>query len=64
MLSSQLKELENFGLILRKEYPQIPPRVEYFLSKKGVTLLPILGMMYDWGEKNMQLSTGNNKGTA
>lgn len=56
MLSSQLKELENYGLIHRKEYHQIPPKVEYYLSEKGVTLLPILGMMHDWGENNMQLN--------
>ncbi|MHB8061224.1 MAG: winged helix-turn-helix transcriptional regulator [Ruminiclostridium sp.] len=53
MLSFQLKELENYELIHRKEYHQIPPKVEYSLSEKGVTLLPILGMMYDWGEKNI-----------
>ena len=53
MLSFQLKELENYGLINRKEYHQIPPKVEYSLSDKGVTLLPILGMMHDWGEKNI-----------
>jgi len=52
MLSTQLKELEKKGIILRKEYPQIPPKVEYSLTEKGATLLPILGMMYDWGEDN------------
>lgn len=54
MLSMQLKELENDGIILRKEYPQIPPKVEYSLTQKGVTLLPILGVMYDWGNENMK----------
>ncbi len=53
MLSMQLKELESEGIILRKEYPQIPPKVEYSLTKKGATLLPILGMMYDWGKSNI-----------
>lgn len=53
MLSSQLKELESEGIILRREYHQIPPKVEYSLTQKGVTLLPILGMMYDWGKENM-----------
>ena len=52
MLSTQLKELEEDGIIIRKEYPQIPPRVKYSLSKKGETLIPILNMMCDWGEKN------------
>ena len=51
-LTSTLKELEEDNIIIRKEYPQIPPRVEYSLSKKGRTLIPILNMMCDWGEKN------------
>lgn len=54
MLSQQLKELENDGVINRKEYHQIPPKVEYSLTEKGAALLPILGMMYDWGKKNMK----------
>lgn len=41
MLSSQLKELEYEGIIIRKEYHQIPPKVEYSLSEKGWTLMPI-----------------------
>ncbi len=53
MLSQQLKELENDGLIFRKEYTQIPPKVEYSLTNKGETLIPILKMMTDWGEENM-----------
>lgn len=53
MLSQQLKELEREGLIHRKEYPQIPPKVEYSLSDKGLTLLPLLEMMYNWGKENM-----------
>lgn len=51
-LTSTLKELENDNLIVRKEYLQIPPRVEYSLSEKGKTLIPILNLMCDWGEKN------------
>lgn len=56
MLSTQLKELESDGIILRNEYHQIPPKVEYSLTQNGVTLLPILGMMYDWGKVNMNVS--------
>jgi DNA-binding HxlR family transcriptional regulator len=56
MLSQQLKELESDGLIHREEYHQIPPKVEYSLSEKGVTLLPILGAMQQWGRENMQES--------
>ncbi len=53
MLSRQLKELESSGLIQRREYPQIPPRVEYTLTEKSANLLPVLAMMDDWGKKNM-----------
>ncbi|OLN30812.1 winged helix-turn-helix transcriptional regulator [Desulfosporosinus metallidurans] len=49
MLSSQLKELESEGIIIRKEYHQIPPKVEYSLSEKGETLMPILEAMCNWG---------------
>lgn len=51
-LSSTLKELEADRLILRKEYPQIPPKVEYSLTARGRSLIPILDQMCDWGEKN------------
>ena len=53
-LSSTLKELEADGLIRRKEYPQIPPKVEYSLSEKGKSLIPILGQMCDWGEAHRE----------
>lgn len=52
MLSSQLKELEADGIIIRKEYQQIPPKVEYSLSEKGISLIPILNEMCNWGMKN------------
>jgi DNA-binding HxlR family transcriptional regulator len=48
-LSIQLKELEADKLIIRKEYPQIPPKVEYSLSPKGESLIPILDAMCNWG---------------
>ena len=51
-LSSSLKELEQDGLIVRKEYPQIPPKVEYSLSERGKSLMPILDGMCEWGSKN------------
>jgi DNA-binding HxlR family transcriptional regulator len=52
MLSQQLKELQSEELINRKEYYQIPPKVEYSLTKKGGTLIPILELMAEWGPKN------------
>lgn len=51
-LSNTLKELEADGLVSRKEYPQIPPKVEYRLSKRGKSLLPIIDAMCHWGEAN------------
>ena len=52
MLSQQLKELEAAELIFRKQYNQIPPKVEYSLTEKGETLIPILQLMSKWGEDN------------
>lgn len=52
MLNSQLKDLEKDGLIIRKEYPQIPPRVEYSLTQKGRSLFPLMEEMCKWGELN------------
>ena len=51
-LSSNLKELESDGLILRREYPQIPPKVEYSLSERGRSLMKVLDQLCVWGEQN------------
>ncbi|MDE7295013.1 MAG: helix-turn-helix transcriptional regulator [Oscillospiraceae bacterium] len=51
-LSSSLKELEADGLVHREEYPQIPPKVEYSLTERGKSLIPILDGMCEWGHKN------------
>lgn len=51
MLISQLKELEEDKIISRKVYPVVPPKVEYSLTEKGESLLPILSEMKKWGEK-------------
>tara|TARA_B100001109_G_scaffold255232_1_gene257298 strand:+ start:10883 stop:11278 length:396 start_codon:yes stop_codon:yes gene_type:complete len=50
VLSQQLKELETDGLILREAFAEIPPRVEYKLSKKAIGLLPILRKLSEWTE--------------
>ncbi|WP_339834621.1 helix-turn-helix domain-containing protein [Paenibacillus sp. FSL R7-0272] len=52
VLSAQLKELEADGLVTRKEFPQIPPKVEYSLTSKAQTILPVLEQLCEWGEKN------------
>lgn len=54
-LSSQLKELEADGMVIRKEYPQVPPKVEYSLTHKAESLLPVLEQLCEWGEKNRNI---------
>jgi DNA-binding HxlR family transcriptional regulator len=49
MLTQQLRELEADGILSREVFAQVPPRVEYELTELGRSILPILGMMYDWG---------------
>ncbi len=51
-LTNQLRELEADCLILRQSFNEIPPRVEYSITEKGLTLMPILELMCEWGEKN------------
>lgn len=51
-LSQNLKELEADGLIDRKEYPQIPPKVEYSLTERGASLMKVLDQLCIWGEQN------------
>lgn len=51
MLALQLKDLENDGLIIRTVYAEVPPRVEYELSKLGYTMEPMLKSIDQWGEK-------------
>ena len=51
-LAKQLKEMEKTGLILRRDYREIPPRVEYRLSPLGQTLKDILMAMHVWAEKH------------
>jgi DNA-binding HxlR family transcriptional regulator len=49
-LSTTLKELEADGLVHREEYPQIPPKVEYSLTDKGKSLIPMLDQLCAWGD--------------
>lgn len=51
-LSTNLKELEADRLIVRTEYPQIPPKVEYRLSERGRSLMAVLDQLCLWGEEN------------
>lgn len=54
MLTKDLRELENDGLINRKQYSTIPPTVEYSLTEKGTTLIPALDTLYQWADDQMK----------
>jgi DNA-binding HxlR family transcriptional regulator len=56
MLVNQLREMEEDKLIERIIYAEIPPRVENRLSEHGKTVLPIIGVMADWGKVDMKIS--------
>lgn len=49
MLIQQLRELEKDGLIKRKVYPVVPPKVEYFLTERGKGIIPVISAMREWG---------------
>lgn len=51
-LSGNLKQLEADGLIMRREYPQIPPKVEYSLTGRGHSLMKVLDQLCIWGSEN------------
>ena len=53
MLTQQLRELENDGLIHRKVYPVVPPKTEYTLTERGKTLTPVITEICQWGRANM-----------
>jgi DNA-binding HxlR family transcriptional regulator len=53
ILTKQLRDLEQDGIISRHVYPVVPPKVEYFLTDMGSTLLPIVNDIWKWGKENM-----------
>ncbi|WP_099361319.1 winged helix-turn-helix transcriptional regulator [Fredinandcohnia onubensis] len=57
VLTTQVRELEEDGIVHRKVYPEVPPRVEYSLTELGQSLMPIVFMMYDWGKQNIESFT-------
>ena len=50
VLTSQLRQMEESGLLTRTVYPEVPPRVEYTLTELGNSLKPVLDALWDWGE--------------
>lgn len=50
VLTAQLRQMEENGLLIRTVYPEVPPRVEYTLTELGYSLKPILDAMWNWGE--------------
>ena len=54
MLTKCLRELEDFGLVIRQQYNEVPPRVEYSLTNRGKTLLPALEQLYAWGRDQLE----------
>lgn len=51
VLTNNLRQMETSGLILRKVYAEVPPKVEYSLSDTGLSLKPILDSMVEWGNE-------------
>jgi DNA-binding HxlR family transcriptional regulator len=59
MLTKQLRELEEDGVISRKVYPEVPPRVEYAITDFGRTLIPILEALCTWGAEYLGIVGGS-----
>ena len=57
VLTAQLRQMEESGLLIRTVYPEVPPRVEYTLTELGYSLKPILDAMWTWGENYKQTQT-------
>ena len=53
ILSNQLRDLIEDGIVHREVIPEVPPKVEYSMTELGMTLLPIVEMMYEWGKKRI-----------
>jgi DNA-binding HxlR family transcriptional regulator len=61
MLTKQLRELEESGLVSRTVFPVVPPRVDYELTALGRSLQPIIEAMAAWGEENVLCNTGRQE---
>jgi DNA-binding HxlR family transcriptional regulator len=52
VINQQLSELKEHGIVEKNIFPVIPPKVEYYLTKKGKSLLPLIDLMKNWGDKH------------
>lgn len=59
MLTRQLRELEDDGIVLRKVYAEVPPKVEYSLTEFGLTLKPLLRDIQHWGSQSLETIVRN-----
>jgi len=57
IVARQLRELEAAGLVARRVFPEVPPRVEYSLTDYGTTLCPVLKQMWKWGRRHLDESS-------
>lgn len=58
MLTQNLRSMEEDGIVIRRIYAEVPPRVEYHLSELGMTLRPVIDVLWDWGEKYKERVSG------
>ncbi|MDZ4747069.1 MAG: helix-turn-helix domain-containing protein [Saprospiraceae bacterium] len=63
ILTEQLRDLEANGLVIRKQFNEAPPRVEYSLSEKGRTLQPLMQAMCEWGNEHVLSAKGKLRDT-
>ena len=56
MLTQQLREMERDGVVARKIYHEVPPKVEYSLTKYGLTLRPVMAELCEWGERHRKIT--------
>lgn len=61
MLTRQLRELEQHGLVSRTVYPEVPPRVEYAMTDYGKTLTPVVKALHSWGQQHLKRQSEQNR---
>jgi DNA-binding HxlR family transcriptional regulator len=62
IINLHLKELEEYGIIYKKVYAEIPARVEYWFTDVGASILPIVDALENWGNENKEYIQGNKEG--